>query len=171
MRTTKLTVRVQLPVGWNTYLLSNSDIVNFVWKTDYGEAESIVLLISALWRCFNHRWMRGENSYLGPAGIASFSSWDFSRSNKHDRFWYVVSTWYFYGLFLWARAVSDFRCLEIYKNLGLGFPLSAITFTINRRAGNHFYKYIYFFQILYYMILYFCIFKFDLNAKHRFYFF
>ena len=148
MRTTKLTVRVQLPVGWNTYLLFNSDIVKFVWKTDYGEAESIVLLISVLWRCFNHRWMRGGNSYLGPAGIASF-----------------------YGLFLWAIAVSDFRCLEIYKNLGLGFPLSAITFTINRRAGNHFYKYIYFFQILYYMILYFCIFKFDLNVKHRFYFF
>ena len=27
----------------DTYLLFNSDIVNFVWKTDEGEAESIVL--------------------------------------------------------------------------------------------------------------------------------
>ena len=32
-------------LGWYTYLLSNSDIMNFVWKTDEGEPESIVLLI------------------------------------------------------------------------------------------------------------------------------
>ena len=29
-----LVVLVHLPVGWNTYLLFNFDIVNFVWKTD-----------------------------------------------------------------------------------------------------------------------------------------
>ena len=41
-------------------LLSNSDIVNFVWKTDEGEAESIVLLIFVLRRCFNRRLVRGR---------------------------------------------------------------------------------------------------------------
>ena len=63
LRTLTLAVRVQLPLGWNTYLLFNTDIVNFVWKTDEGggggEAGSIVLLIFVLWRCLNHRWMRG----------------------------------------------------------------------------------------------------------------
>ena len=54
-----LAVRVQLPLKWSTYLFFNSDIVNFVWKTDDGEAESIFLLILVLWRCFNCRWMRG----------------------------------------------------------------------------------------------------------------
>ena len=29
-------VRVQLPLGWNTYLLFNSNTVNFVRKTDVG---------------------------------------------------------------------------------------------------------------------------------------
>ena len=33
--------------------------MNFVWKTDEGEAESIALLIFALCRCFNHRRVRG----------------------------------------------------------------------------------------------------------------
>ena len=50
-----LVVRVQLPLGWNTYLLFNSGIVNFVWKTNEGEAESIVLLNFVLLRCFNCR--------------------------------------------------------------------------------------------------------------------
>ena len=36
---------IQLPFGWNTCLLFNPDIVNLVWKTDEGEAESIALLI------------------------------------------------------------------------------------------------------------------------------
>ena len=49
--------RVQLPLGWNTYVIFNTDIVNFAWKTN--EAESIVLLIFVLWRCLNLRWMRG----------------------------------------------------------------------------------------------------------------
>ena len=46
-----------ITVRWNTYVLFNTDIVNFAWKTD--EAESIVLLIFVLWRCLNLRWMRG----------------------------------------------------------------------------------------------------------------
>ena len=40
--------------------------------------------------------MVGQKSYLGPG---SFSSQDFSRSNKHYTFWYV-STGYFCALFL-----------------------------------------------------------------------
>ena len=40
-------------------MLFNTDIVNFVWKTDKGEAESIVLLMFVLWRCLNLWWMRG----------------------------------------------------------------------------------------------------------------
>ena len=39
-----LAVQVQLLLGRNTYLLFNTDIVNFVWKTDEGEAESIVTM-------------------------------------------------------------------------------------------------------------------------------
>ena len=46
---------------------------------------------------------------------------------------------------LWAIAVSDFRPLEIYKNLGL--LLSTINFTVNSYTVNHFYKYICLFQI------------------------
>ena len=57
LRTLTLAVRVQLPLGWNTFVLFNTDIVNFLWKTD--EVESIVLLIFGLWRCSNLRWMRG----------------------------------------------------------------------------------------------------------------
>ena len=37
-----------ITVKWNTHLLFNSDIVNFVGKIDQGEAESIVLLIFVL---------------------------------------------------------------------------------------------------------------------------
>ena len=45
MRTPTLAVRAQLPLGWNTSLLFNFDIVSFVQKTDEGEAEGVVLLI------------------------------------------------------------------------------------------------------------------------------
>ena len=57
LRTLTLAGLVQLPLGWNTVVLFNTDIVNFVWKTD--EAESNVLLIFVLWRCSNLLWMRG----------------------------------------------------------------------------------------------------------------
>ena len=106
----------------------------------------------------------GRKPYLGPAQIATFSSRDLSRSNKYDTFWHVVSTGYFYFLFLWAIAVSDFLPLEIYKNLG---PLvSSITFTVNNRADNHFYKYIYLFQILYSMTRWWFFFQTWLSVKH-----
>ena len=86
----------------------------------------------------------GKKSYLGPVKIPSFTSRDFSRNNKHDTFWHVVLAGYFYVLFLWTIAVSDFRSLEIYKNLNP--PLSNITLTVNSHADNHFYKYIHLFQ-------------------------
>ena len=101
-----------------------------------------VLLIFVLWCCFTCRWVRGcgRKFYLGPAEILSFSSQDLSPCNKHDSFWLVISTGYFYILFLWA-VVSDFPTLEIHKHLVL--PLSNINFTGNSQAYNHFYKYIY----------------------------
>ena len=105
MRTSSLAVRVQLPLGWNTYLLFDSDIVNFVWKTDEGEV--LQSLVDKGW------W--GRKSYSGPAETSSFSNRYFSPSNKHDTFWHVVLTGYFYDLFLWATAPSDFLSLEIYK--------------------------------------------------------
>ena len=115
----------------------------------------------------------GGKSYLGPAEIASFSSWNLSWYNKHDSFWLIL-TGYFYFLFLWVIVVSDFLHLEIYKNLVL--PLSNITFTANNQADNYFYKYIYLFvsNIIQYEIslllksmLRFFIFKFDSDVKHR----
>ena len=59
LRTLTLVVWVQLPLGWNTYLLFNTDIVNFVWKTDERETEIIVLLIFVLWQCLNLCWIGG----------------------------------------------------------------------------------------------------------------
>ena len=56
---------------------------------------------------------------------------------------------YFYVLFLWASAISDFRPLEIYENVR--FLLSTSAFIVNDHAENHFCKYIYLFQILYSM--------------------
>ena len=49
----------QLTLGRNTYLLFNSDIVNFVWKTNEEEEKSVVSLIFVLWRCFYRRWIKG----------------------------------------------------------------------------------------------------------------
>ena len=41
LRTPTLVVRVQLPLGWHTYLLFKSDVKNFVWKTDEGRQEAL----------------------------------------------------------------------------------------------------------------------------------
>ena len=57
MRTPTLAVQVQLTLGWTTYLLFISDIRNFVWKTNQGEAESIVIFCY-LMRLYRW-WMRG----------------------------------------------------------------------------------------------------------------
>ena len=72
-----------------------------------------------------------ENLIWRPAEISSFSSRDLSRRNKHDSIW-LVSTRYFYILFLWAIVVSDFLPLEIHKHLVL--PLSSITFTADSKG-------------------------------------
>ena len=66
-------------------------------------------------------WKVGQN-------VLFRGSWN-RRSNKHGTFWHVVTTGYFYVLFLWTISV-------------LGFLLSTITFTVNSHADNHFYKYI-----------------------------
>ena len=87
-------------------------------------------------------WGWDRKSYLGPAEIASFPSQDLGRSNNHGTFWHGYFEWifryvsigYFYILFLWAMAVSDFLSLKVYKNLGP--PLSSITFTVNSHADN-----------------------------------
>ena len=44
-----------ITLGWDTYLLFNSDIVKFERKVYEREAESIVLLIFVLWRCSNRQ--------------------------------------------------------------------------------------------------------------------
>ena len=119
-------------------------------------------------------WSR--KSYLGSTEIASFSSQDLSRRNKHDSFLLVVSTGYFFVLFLWAIVFSDFLPLEIYKHLVC--PLPSITFTAKSQADNHFYKYVLFVSniiqyeisfLLKYALKYF-IFTFDLSVKHSPYF-
>ena len=86
----------------------------------------------------------GKKVSFRASWIESFSNQDFYQSNKHHRFWYIVSTGYFCFI-LWAIALSDFCPLEIFKNLDL--PLSTITFTVKNHAGNHFYKYIYLFEV------------------------
>ena len=66
-------------------------------------------------------WKVGQN-------VLFRGSWN-RRSNKHGTLWHVVTTGYFYVLFLWTISV-------------LGFLLSTITFTVNSHADNHFYKHI-----------------------------
>ena len=130
----------------------------------------IALIINGYWVV---GW--GKKSYLGPAEIASFSSRDFSWSNKHNTFWNVVSTGYSFVLFLWAIAVPDFCPLETYKNLGL--PLSTITFIVNSMQTTIFINIcllqIYNMKSVFLLkhMLSFFIFKFDLNVKHCSYFF
>ena len=46
-------VRVQFPLGWNTCLLINFDIVNFVWKACEGEKGNVILLILSCGGAFN----------------------------------------------------------------------------------------------------------------------
>ena len=90
-------------VRWNTCLLFNTDVVNFVWKNDEGEEGSIVLLIFVFWRCLNRRWVRvggvGQKVVFRAAEIATFSSGDFNRSNKHDAYWRVITAGYLYWCF------------------------------------------------------------------------
>ena len=41
----------------------------------------------------------GQKVFSGPAEISSFTSRDFRRRSKHDLFWLVLSTGYFYIFF------------------------------------------------------------------------
>ena len=84
-----------------------------------------------LWSSVSDGSWRGRRSFLESAERASFSNWGFSQSNKHDIFWHVISTGYFYVLFLWTIAVSDYQALANHKSLGLA--LSAISFTVKRQ--------------------------------------
>ena len=109
-------------------------------RWERGRKYCFTLLIFVLWWYLIRRWMRGsgvgQKSYLGPTEIIYFFSKDFRPSNKHDTLWLVVSTGYFYVLFSWTIAVSDFCALEIHKNRGLS--LRTISFTTNSDADNHF---------------------------------
>ena len=67
LRTPTLADRVQLRLGWNTYVLFNNDILNFLWKTDEGEAENIVLLIFVLVELefsVDEEWWSGAESLI-----------------------------------------------------------------------------------------------------------
>ena len=64
-----------------------------------------------------------RKSHLGPAEIASFSSQDFSRDNKHDTFWHV-STGYFY--ILWAIAFQIFVPWKFIRTLTFPYLLSLL---------------------------------------------
>ena len=152
--------------------------MKFVWEANEEEAESIVLLIYALWWYFNDRWKRGskvrQKIYLEPAELYLFRAGilaeAISMTNSGMLYRVDISTW--------DIAVSYFCHLEIYKNLGL--PLPTITFTINSHTDNYFCKNIYLFQKLcsmksfFFLLKYplkFVISKFDLNVKHYSYFF
>ena len=90
-----LAVLVQLPLEWNTYLFFKFWFCKLCVENWW--VESIVLLIFVLWRCFNRRWVRG-------CGVGQ------------KFLFYVVSTGYFYVLFLWVIAVSDFLLWKFKKN-------------------------------------------------------
>ena len=68
MRTPTLAVLVQLPLIWNTYLLFNTDIVNFVCKTGESEVESIALFfvffLVVLESSMDDRWCGGAESLI-----------------------------------------------------------------------------------------------------------
>ena len=69
-----LAVRVQLLLRWNTYILVNSDIVNFVWKIDDRETESIAFLIFVLYQRFNRRWVKGGGVVQEAESIVFFKT-------------------------------------------------------------------------------------------------
>ena len=142
----------------------------------WGGGRIFFFLIFVFGRCLivGGWWVVGwhRKSYQEPAEIASFSSRDFSQSYKLDTFWHVISTGYFYVLFLWAIAVSDFRCWEIHRNLSL--PLFTTTFTVIGHIDSHFYKYICFkyrtvwnsFYLLKYTLRYFVLIRIMVYIKN-----
>ena len=121
MRTPTLPVRVQLPLGWNTYLLFNTDTVHFVWKTD-REAEKIVLLMFVRWRCLDRQWMRDDGvgqKFLFRAGVLA-EAISMTNSDMLPRL--DICT------FFMNHCCFRFSSVRIHKRFG--FPLSTITFTM-----------------------------------------
>ena len=85
-----LAVRVHLPLGWNTYVLFNTDIVSFMWKTDEREA------------------------FLRPTEIVSFSSRSFSHLNQ---IWFQCETPLLYFLIiLYYIFYYSLRACNFIKN-------------------------------------------------------
>ena len=127
-------------------------IVNFVWKSDergVGVQKALFVLLIL--------FFGGAKSYSGPAEITSFSSRDFSETinmTHSDMFYRLnISTFHFYEPLLFQIFVPwKFIKPSLYKNC---LPLSAIAFTVNSHADNHFYKYLYLFHVLYGMKLVF----------------
>ena len=115
-----ITVNMDTYYRWNTYYLTLITVrmENFVWKANKGEAESIVLLIFVLWDCFNRHWVKGGGVWQKVIFRASWMKLHpFSWSNKHDTFWHVISTGYFYVWYLWAIAIPDICSLEIFISI------------------------------------------------------
>ena len=82
------------------FLLFSSDVVNFVRKTNEGGGRGggRQKALFCWFLFFGVALIVG--GYLGQSKIASFSSRNLSRNNKLDSFRLVVSTGYFYVLFL-----------------------------------------------------------------------
>ena len=55
----------------------------------------------------------GQKSYFGTAEIASFSSQDFRWSNRHNTFWHVVSTGYFFASNIIQYEISFFIKIHV----------------------------------------------------------
>ena len=132
-------------LGWNTYLLFNSYselCVENQWRGGRKHCFVNICSLAMLYSLVGDRSWGGAESFIqGQLKLHPFPRQDVSWSNMHDTFWHVLSTRYFYVLFLWTIAVSDFsdfHPLEIHKNLGL--PLSTITVTVKSHTDNHFYN-------------------------------
>ena len=61
----------------------------------WGRGRKHCFVNSFFFPVFEGWWEGGREPYLGAAEITSFSSRDFSRNNKHDTFWHVLTTGYF----------------------------------------------------------------------------
>ena len=63
-----MAIRVQLPLGWNTYVFFNTDIVSFVWKTDEGEGRKHCFVnfysLAVLESSVDEGWWGGAESLI-----------------------------------------------------------------------------------------------------------
>ena len=100
--------------------------MNFLWKTVEGggrgrKASFCYFLLFGVALIVGGWEVVGRKSYLGPAEIASFSSRDLSRRNKHDHSGLLhqldISTFYFYDPLL-------FQIFFLWKFINIySFPL------------------------------------------------